>query len=519
MSDLSEPADRQLRILAVDVSGVCRAQWEMYQSGRLSDGEAFANSVAKITKAADGHDRVVLALDVGPSFRKLHCPTYKANRPDPGEAYRKMVRDVVERLQKDGAMAFPNRGEMGKIAQSLPSTSDASAPFFYPEADDIIASLVAWYHRQNPGDWALTILSGDTDVWALVDDATKVAVLRLQDGVLITETQVRERFEGVGDWIAEVKALGGDDGDGYKPFPHYVPVKKGGIAEGKAARLLQLAGPTAQDVLNAAIAGTDWSDNHERRCILAGGQAALDMGYACARMLSDLPLCFERILAEPKVQPLTEERRPEAHPAPLSIPTSAHVQQESTAMTVSYSSRIDRYALQPRDTDTLWNRAEMIYNSRMFPRFKSQAAIATGIVILQEMGYGMSALRHLYDVNGTLGFSAMLLVATVRRSKTCKRFELISGPQDDTAVVEYQRATMEKPAKYPFTEQMAQKLNSQGEPWKKSRHVMKAWAAMRECARLHWPELVGGLYTPDEIRGGLTDEEFISEARAMEELP
>jgi 5'-3' exonuclease len=527
-----------MKILVGDMSSVCRSFWEMYQNGRLTDGEAFTASVGRVRRAAEGFDRVVLALDVGPSFRKLHCPEYKAKRPDPGEAYRKMVRDVVERLMKDGATMFPNKGEMAKIAVKSPHPNgDNDFEFLsYPEADDVIASLVSWYrHHVNAAfesspdeDEAplLCILSGDTDLWALVDDVAGIHVEKVQNGEnnVVTEAQVSGRFGGVGPWVTEVKALSGDEVDGYRPFRHpEAPAEGGkekpGIGLNTAIELLKLVPEqTAAAVVERAMSDDKFATPHVLSCLRAARGGGLAVGYACARMLTDLPLDFSRILAEPKVQPLVESAsRIVASPSAIQQPAQSLA--TSTTTTTIQETRFDRNALQPRTTPDLWDRADMLFNSRMFPQFKSVAAVATGIVILQEMGYRMGALRHLYDINGRLGFSGALIVATVRRSKTCKMFVLASGPLDDTAVVRFQRHDMPEPREYAFTEEMAKRLDSKGDPWRKSRHVMKAWAAQRECGRLHWPELVGGLWMPDEIRGGITTDEFTEQQQAFTEPP
>jgi hypothetical protein len=481
----------------------------MYQSGRLSDGEAFAGSVAKITKAADGFDRTALALDVGPSLRKPHCPTYKANRPDPGDAYRKMVRDVVGRLLKDGATAFPNKEEKDRIAVTHGPDGVPLDAVLYPEADDVIASLVAWFHRQNPGDWSLSILSGDTDLWALVDDSAVVTVQTLQ-GDVIFESSVKERFGGVGGWVTEVKALAGDNGDNYHPFPHYDPTKRGGIGEGKAVALLSkfgadgIGGHSANNVLTRALLPDghelQMPDCHERKCLRAGGDAALNMGYTCARMLSDLPLGFERILAEPKVEQVAA-----LHPIiKTPSPVLAKQERQTSALARYEPARVDLLepnALQPQSLSELEDVGRMVVNSRIYPHIDcpEKAMIVIAEARERRVPFG-AALRASYFVGGKLSWYSYYIVGLVRRERSIvEYFELDKSTQDFAVIVFKRVGRPERSFRYEIGEAyQAGYIKPKGK-WETEPRTMLEWAAKRRCARAHFDDIVGGMHTPEEL--------------------
>jgi 5'-3' exonuclease len=525
-----------MRILAVDLSSVCRPFWELYQSARLSDGEAFTKSLERIKRAADGFDRVAVAIDVGTSFRKLHCPTYKSTRKDAGEAYRRMVEDVTRRIVADGALVFPNRGEKAKIgvdAAYLTGHDLGALVTYYPEADDILASLVAWYHRQiddGSDGWHLRILSGDTDTWALVDDVAHIDVEPVQnwrpkdgsDRRTVDERDVCERFGGIGSWVTEVKALAGDDGDEYHPFPHHDPTKKGGIGEKKAASLLRDYGISgiadgadydAGMVLHRALLPDgdpqQMSDCHERKCLRAGGHKALDMGYACARMKCDLPIEFSRILVEPKVEPIAAT----AEIAVQSVPQNARALAKYSPAS---SDLLDPNALQPQSIADLFEVGKMVVNSRVYPHIDcpEKAMVVIAEARERRVPYA-TALRNAYFVRGKLAWSAAFISGLVLRSSVCDVFE-IAESTFTYAIVDYQRKG--RPLRqFKFELQEAvnagwtkKSLEAKGEPkWITNPRVMLRWAALRESARAFFPDVVSGMYTPDELRDGhVLDAEF-----------
>jgi hypothetical protein len=131
-----------MRILVVDLSSFARKFFELDKDGRLSDGNAFSATLNHITRAKEGFDRLVIARDMRPSFRHFVCPTYKQGRENPGAVYTKLESDLVERLWKDGAKIFPNKTEAADPLFEI-------KPGGFPEADDIIASIAAWYTEHH----------------------------------------------------------------------------------------------------------------------------------------------------------------------------------------------------------------------------------------------------------------------------------------------------------------------------------------------------------------------------------
>lgn len=533
-----------MRILVVDLASVTRRFFELEKTQSLTDGSALSASVQLITRASDGFDRVVIVRDLRPSFRHSICPTYKAGRQDPGPVYTKLEVDVATRLYQDGASVFPNNVEAKDPRLEL-------APGGFPEADDAIASIVTWYlspEIDGPlNGWSLTILSQDSDLCALVSDQYRIDVRRLEGTIWREEDVIRE-FGCKPEVIPHVKALGGDTADSYKPFPHPDAKPddaktKPGIGPKKAIELLEKWGAygepdaglrpgervlwAAQDGLNSdsphdeTIEFKGMLGCHERRCLIAGGRAAILMGYGCATMRDDLPLDFSRILAEPIKRSLVPPKKE----APAVVPASlAKVEGPApkAAMILTSGVGFDRLALQPNALEPLVNLSEMFFNSRMFPQFRTVEEIASVIFEARERGIpAATALRNAYVVKGRPAWSAAMIAGMVKASSVCRLFR-ISESTAERATIEYQRSDEPGgPLYFTFTIEEAVRAGwlKSGEKgdgkWITNPRTMLRWAAMREAARAFFPDVVSGCYTREELSGDVSNEDLKNEAREL----
>jgi hypothetical protein len=529
-----------MRILIVDLASITRKFFELEKDQRLTDATALSASVAHIARASDGFDRLVVARDLRPSFRRAICPTYKAGREDPGVVYEKRGVDVMTRLYADGASVYPSNTE-AKDPRMEP------VPGGFPEADDVIATLARCYReaRADSEDWSLAIASDDSDLCTLVDDEAQISIRRF-DGAAWYGPDVIAKFGCAPSLITHAKALGGDAADGYKPFPHPDAkpddkTTKPGIGFKTAVKLLEQWGsygdPDAglrpgQRVLWAAQEGLLYEqknpgvgpppgsmpDCHERRCLLAGGVAAIELGYRCATMADELPLDFSRILHEPK-------RRPIAPPRKEPEPASDKLVPATTKATMILTSGVgfDRLALQPTALEPLLSLSETFFNSRMFPQFKTVEEVATVIFEARERGVpAATALRNAYVVKGRPAWSAAMIAGMVKASAVCKLFRIIESTSQ-SATVEYDRHDEPGgPFRFTFTIDEARhagwlKSGERGDgKWVTNPRTMLRWAAMREATRAFFPDVVSGCYTREELVGDVSNEDLKNEARALD---
>ena len=238
------------RLLLLDSASLYfRAFFGVPDSVRAPDGtpvnalRGFLETVARLV-AERRPTRLVACWDEDwrPAFRVEAVPSYKAHRvarevpgttgvEDVPDALTAQVPVIVDLL---AALGVPRLGAAGY------------------EADDVIGTLVAREAARPAGDRsAVDVVTGDRDLFQLVDDAVPVRVLYPVKGVkdlLVVDQGVLEERYGVptGRAYAEMAVLRGDPSDGLPGVP--------GIGEKTAAALLRRYG-TLADVLAARDAG------------------------------------------------------------------------------------------------------------------------------------------------------------------------------------------------------------------------------------------------------------------------
>lgn len=213
------------------------------------------------TIEAEKPDHIAVAFDLGdPTFRHEADETYKAGRPDTPEDFIPDMHNLRELL----------------TAMNLPIVT---APGY--EADDVIGTLA---RRAASEGWRVKILSGDRDLFQLVDPAQAVTVLYLSTtfgkgtpppkefGV----DQVKDKMGILPSQIVDFKALCGDPSDN-------IPGVKG-IGEKTAASLLGTYGS-----LDRIYASLDEIKGATKKKLEEGRDAALHSQYM-AQIHLDVPL-------------------------------------------------------------------------------------------------------------------------------------------------------------------------------------------------------------------------------------
>jgi len=173
-------------------------------------------------------DRLVCALDYDwrPAWRVALLPSYKAHRLSPagGEVVPdELTPQVPVLLEVLAALGVPAVGAAGF------------------EADDVLGTLAS----REPGP--VEVVSGDRDLFQLVDDARPVRLLYVGRGVarleVYDDAAVRARYGVPAAGYADFAALRGDPSDGLPGVP--------GVGEKTAARLIDRYGDLA--TLTAAL--------------------------------------------------------------------------------------------------------------------------------------------------------------------------------------------------------------------------------------------------------------------------
>jgi DNA polymerase I len=145
------------KLLLVDGHSLAFRSYYAFAKGRdggLRTSEGIPTSVAfGFTKAlletieAENPDYVAIAFDIGgPTFRHKEDPTYKANRSEAPEDFR------------------PDLDNLRLFLETLQFKIVVSPGF---EADDVIGTMA---HKAAQKGWTVRVLSGDRDLFQLVDD-------------------------------------------------------------------------------------------------------------------------------------------------------------------------------------------------------------------------------------------------------------------------------------------------------------------------------------------------------------
>ena len=204
-----------------------------------------------------------LDADWRPAFRVAAIPSYKAHRANP-----------------DGSEQVPDAltAQIPVIEQVLAAAGVemAGAPGY--EADDIIGTLAA------RADGPVDVVTGDRDLFQLVDDARQVRVIYTARGMsrleVIGEAEVAERYQIPGRAYAAFAALRGDPSDGLPGVP--------GVGEKTAAALVRVFGSV--EAMLAALDRGHGGFPMGSRAKLVQARAYLEAALPVVRVATDAPL-------------------------------------------------------------------------------------------------------------------------------------------------------------------------------------------------------------------------------------
>ncbi|WP_353355744.1 5'-3' exonuclease [Intrasporangium sp. DVR] len=218
--------------------------------------------------------------DWRPAFRVAAIPTYKTHRvadgaapvPDPDGGTGVVEEEVPDRL----AVQVPI------IVDALAALGIARVGVDGHEADDVIGTLTTLHRGELPID----IVTGDRDLFQLVDDANEVRVLyTARGGVrnpdLVDEAFLQEKY-GVADGAAyaDMAVLRGDTSDGLPGVT--------GIGEKTAAKLITTYG--SLQALRDAIDAGDPAIKGAQRARLEAGADYLDAAPRVVEVVRDAPV-------------------------------------------------------------------------------------------------------------------------------------------------------------------------------------------------------------------------------------
>lgn len=505
------------RLILIDLSGIFRALWA--SMGDLEVSEAMHRTVERVHSLSSGYDLCAVCCDWPPYRRAKILPEYKGHRSKPSEVMVEQFRRTKARLQADGYLLWQVEGY---------------------EADDLISSAVVQAKRDGLD---VTIASSDKDLLCLVHDEANVRVLRLSTGEVFTRLEVNQQFGVPPEKIPDLLALMGDKSDNIPGIPLVGP--KNGAA------LLRDFG-NAENVFACA----DSIKGKVGENIRAHGIERLRLAMSLVKLETDVPIDWDAIYAERKPLPLTKEEdmsaadddfendlagseevterdsgeptssprhTPIPPPPPAELPPKMGALVElkgaakSDALAVSAQSNDWSLALEPTSTEKAWTLAGHLFNSRMFPQYKNQAAVFCAILRGRALGIdATTALSLFHDIEGRLAMHADLVVGLVLRSRKAEFFELTELTHSSvTYATKRKGARKEVTVTWTLDDAVRAGLMTKdngryrgisrtGKPsnWDKYPRAMLRHRAATELARAVYPDVTAGLYTPDELSDG-----------------
>jgi hypothetical protein len=169
--------------------------------------------------------------------------------------------------------------------------------------------------------------------------------------------------------------------------------------------------------------------------------------------------------------------------------------------------------------DDHWRLCQILVNSGMLPRDIRTPESALAIMLKgRELGIGpMAAFAGITVIQGKPVVSPQLMLSLINRSGLMEDMKI----EDDGETC---RVTMKRKGRSPhtaaFSMQNAREMQLAGKDnWKKMGAIMRQWRAAAACSRIVFPDVIDGMYLPEEMGadvnedGEIIDGEIVAEAR------
>lgn len=469
----------QNELVLIDLSSIAYPIYLMSAS-EPDPNHTSTKIVERVRALATGHPYAAVCCDAGKSFRHDVSPAYKANRPEREAALHHQIDLAKEQLAADGFPIWAVKGF---------------------EADDVVASATA--RALALPDLTVLIVTADKDLLQLV--GPRVRAMSTRDGSVLNTDAVVAKFGVRPGQMRDYLMLVGDSSDNVKGAA--------GIGPKKAADLLKRF-----DSLNGAYTalaeqGTQFTPSLATALREFSGRLTEVMHLITLR--GDVEIPFEAISVErvPKVAAefapgfnLDEPAEPPA-PAPAPATPATPATSAPAAMVVRTPDVLAappaewERQLDPRSMTDARMLAKDMYDSRMFSSYGTPQAVLATVMVGRELGLpAMAALRSIHNIEGKHSLSAALMVALVLKSGMAEYFEPVEFDMTHATFT-----TMRKGARNPVTLTHTLDMAKQAElvkaksNWERIPTEMLIARAQARLARLVYPDLLAGLYTPDEL--------------------
>ena len=163
---------------------------------------------------------------------------------------------------------------------------------------------------------------------------------------------------------------------------------------------------------------------------------------------------------------------------------------------------INMYNLQiiePDEWTVMREQADVLVHSKLLPKSVNTPEKALAIILKgRELGIpAWGALTTIRVIEGVPTVSPQLMVALIQRSGELEAM-LVNGDAEQCAVTMQRKG--QEPHSELFTMDDAVKQNlAKRQNWIKMPAIMLKWRAIAACARVVFPDVILGMYAPEEI--------------------
>jgi 5'-3' exonuclease len=502
-------------LLLIDLGAIFYAVWHSVPASDPA-GTPHDMTVARVrSMAGDRRSHVAVCADSPRNWRHEISDQYKANRESKTEACIAQLRRVCETLRLDGFPVWLCDGY---------------------EADDVIATAV---REARSAGLLVTIATADKDLMQLVTDG--VSVRSVKTGLDLGAPEVVAKFgvrpDQIGDWLALV----GDTADNVPGVA--------GIGAKRATDLLTKWENLASLMAAVEDAEDERVDAKLREKLLAASEV-LTLSRRLVSLRDDAPIDLSEALQERVTRPLQatsdewdgREAMEEAvmdnepkndtrvidatHEPPRSAdlaraesdggysqaiaPHVAAVVDNSPPVPVqTHAISVVRpgsdewaLALEPMSTPDAWRLAGHFWNARSFGQYPNRESVFAAIMLGRTLGVpAATIMRSVYPMDGKLTLSAQFMVGLVLKSGKATYFKCVDTSQTKATWKTHRKDDPDPGAtQVTWTIEDAERAGvTKNKTWDRYRAQMLRWRAATDLARMVFPDVVGGLYTPEEL--------------------
>ena len=481
--------------LVVDFSAVFWRNWH------ASADEALSFAVQRTVDSIAAHSReyqyTVVCFDSPNCWRRDLWSGYKATRP-----------------AKDEAALEQMRQAQAKLSALYPTLAAPRC-----EADDVIAHVVG----QLSHALELTLLSADKDLLQLL--RKNVSLWHIGQGKRIAADDVPGilgvRAADAHEWLALV----GDKSDnvlgvdGVGPKRASELLTKYGSIPGIYAALKERPdefAPKQRAALLDAETRQDCPIHVASRLVFLADEAESEVVrdmHDCGSPVTDVlqhlkhwkPKETNETMSNTIDADFDEAPAPEPVPTPAPSAPAAPLRALAEPTTTRALAPVEwSRALEPTDSKGAYGLAKVVVGSRMFSSYGTPEQAMLVIMAGREFGLGaMASLRSFHVVEGKPTMSAQAMMARCLEHPSCKLFRVVRQKcSNELAVVEVQRHGWPDAEVYTWSLEDAKRAGLAGRAnWSKYPREMLINRCIAEAARFVFPEVMAGVYAPEEFGG------------------